>query len=465
MNTNSVTLEVFYYHDILNIIRKAQERIIFIKQAFFKEEIESILQSKKESNVNISLFFEKSDKPIREGFGDKDAIELIHKNIELIDISHFKVENIAILIVDKITFIFTPPNINVSYYNSRMHIILLNEKETALFLQKHFRDKVDVPERSDDKSIGDEIQSSFEDEKNSLEKLKEKLEKDPPLDRSKLEKVKFYRNNYKILKRSVCGIRINNKSLSLRPFNAFSSMKDDRLKRSWTIFTKSDVDDLQDLKAFEKEYDEIINKYKYEENLIVCGTIGDIVKVDKKDSLASDLKLLEHDYIEYLNPGYFYKRGVKDEKTFNRNKEKIMKRFTMNSEENSEQKKSFQDVLDSSFDKLKNYLIGECNFNDENKKAVLKYISKEYKSLDRQYNSENDVENQEKKIGEFMDRFIYDKLKFPDFDDLIETFEIKLVWYDISEELIFQNKDFQNIVKEHNLGLRTNSVGYQEVDE
>lgn len=53
-----------------------------------------------------------------------------------------------------------------------------------------------------------------------------------------------------------------------------------------------------------------------------------------------------------------------------------------------------------------------------------------------------------------MKLFVMNKLKFPDVNDIIKKIVIKLDYYHISDEMIFDNKDFQKLMDEYKLDLR-----------
>lgn len=57
-------------------------------------------------------------------------------------------------------------------------------------------------------------------------------------------------------------------------------------------------------------------------------------------------------------------------------------------------------------------------------------------------------------MKEFVKLFVMNKLKFPDVNDIIKKIVIKLDYYHISDEMIFDNKDFQKLMDEYKLDLR-----------
>ena len=54
----------------------------------------------------------------------------------------------------------------------------------------------------------------------------------------------------------------------------------------------------------------------------------------------------------------------------------------------------------------------------------------------------------------FIMRYIINTLKFPNAQDIIDRIDIKVDYYDISEELIVDNIDFRKIAKQCNSNLR-----------
>lgn len=45
--------------------------------------------------------------------------------------------------------------------------------------------------------------------------------------------------------------------------------------------------------------------------------------------------------------------------------------------------------------------------------------------------------------------------------EIVDKIDIKIDFYDISDELLFENEDFKEIVKQYDLEFRNNSVGYK----
>jgi len=89
----------------------------------------------------------------------------------------------------------------------------------------------------------------------------EKLKKNPPIDPTRLRKITVYRNNYKLLKYQVKGVKLKNKSVSLRPFNNLFPELDVRLKASWRAFTKKDTEKVREVALFLKEVGAILSEF------------------------------------------------------------------------------------------------------------------------------------------------------------------------------------------------------------
>ncbi len=67
------------------------------------------------------------------------------------------------------------------------------------------------------------------------------------------------------------------------------------------------------------------------------------------------------------------------------------------------------------------------------------------------------MENAQK---EFIEKFIDNELKFPDVDEIIDKINIKIDYYDISDELLYNNEDFEKIIEELDIECRECEEGY-----
>jgi hypothetical protein len=68
------------------------------------------------------------------------------------------------------------------------------------------------------------------------------MNNNPAVDSARLRKVSFYRNNYKIVKMQVCGVRIKNNSINIKSFYTLvPNITNERLKSSWSVFTSDDI--------------------------------------------------------------------------------------------------------------------------------------------------------------------------------------------------------------------------------
>ena len=268
------------------------------------------------------------------------------------------------------------------------------------------------------------------------------LGENPAVDPAKLKRINFYRNNYKILKMQVCSVRINNKSINIKPFYKFLPEVEKQLKSSWGIFTSEDIDNLQDTKLFERELEKII-KEDYKEYIFDVGRFGSIVDVCKKEAFIKSINKLVDDFKSYMGK----EPTPESLKRFNGN--------DLNNSENKVEKVELEEILTGSRKKLEAYLYTLCPKNEE----FMKIIFSKYRNLRRDFKEDQKI--MDEIIKEFIHLFVLNDLKFTEAEDIIENIDVKLDWYDISNELLFNNQDFIKIIEPYNLDIRKNSVGYQ----
>lgn len=426
---------------VIDFIAAAKNRIIFAKPSFFKNEIEAIINTKKLRNISSEIYMEAGDEAVRYGFGETSALKLINDNVEMFNIYTANRIRIAILVVDDRALVYTP---NLAFIEGELEDLtfpngfLCNEDVTEdIVRQFDAKNTSNIEIDSIDNVIifpGVNISllksnEAITDIANSIETL----ERNPAVDPAKLKRVNFYRNNYKIVKMQVWGVRINNKSLNIKPFYSLLPDVNERIKSSWNIVTSKDIDELQDTKLFEIELDKI--KEEFKEYLFDAGRFGCIIDVKKKEEFVKSINKLKSDFKSYLK---------------NEPNEEAKKRF-----KNNNQKTDLKTILDKSRKELENYLLKLCPEFEELKGKIFS----EYRNLKKEY--ENKQKNEEEIIKEFVSLFILNKLKFIDVDEIIERIDIKLDWFDVSDELLFENEDFKKIIDQHGLELRKNSVGYE----
>ncbi|MEK5442567.1 hypothetical protein [Fredinandcohnia sp. FSL W7-1320] len=427
---------------IVKFIHNAKYRIVYAKPAFYRWEITEMLATVKKNNISqCEVYFEAGEDSIRFGFGDMDALKLLNENQNKIMVQMVERIRLSILIVDNNCLIFSPsiaqldadsdftefPN---GVYGDRLTVEkILNEFPSY---------NLELP------STTEEISNPFEEAKNIetlhkasvSKKLKDtlsNLEQYPPIDRLKLKKVNFYKNNFKILKRQVFGVKVKNKRINLNTFIKLLGFRNERLLSSWNIFSNSDIKQFQDMSFFQEELQLVDNEYLYD-----IGRFGSLIETQKIKGYEEKIKKLKEDFVVFM------KESVNKDNSFFKYKE------------SASQNKSYGRILKGSRDELIKYLIS-ISIDDN---FFFNYIMNEDRLLNQEY--EDGIKSKKQIFEEYIKNFVYNKLKFPTEEDLIEKIDVKLDFYDISDELINNNRDFNQIIEKYGLNeLRDYQEGFK----
>ena len=266
-NQEMITLLKIGTDDVLDYIAKARERIIFAKPAFIAAEIDALLKVKQHYNVKIDLYMEPEDKAIRLGFGEKEALDLINNNLHSFNIQLAERIRMAILCVDNTALLYAP---NLSFAEPETtkstfaNGILCNESVSKEII-KQFPvlgdEELSIKKSKDNVIIfpggylpDETINELQENIASTITSTIESLVNNPAVDPSQLQKISIYRNNYKIVKQEINGIKIENKRINIKPFYKFFPTVAENLQSSWSVFTHGDIDALQDTKSFWREF-------------------------------------------------------------------------------------------------------------------------------------------------------------------------------------------------------------------
>jgi len=425
---------------IKDFICIAKHRIFFIKPAFYKWEITEILTTIEKNNITpCEIYLENGDESIRFGFGDKDALKLIKENHDKLIVQMVNRIKISILIVDNNCLIFAPSIAQLE--DGKDHF------PSGIYGNKNLVEKIllEFPSYSFQIPIKvDGITNPFDEIKNidilhqqtvseQLDITMSKLEEYPPVDPVKLKKIHYYRNNFKILKRQLFGFKIKNKKLNLNSFIKLLESKNDRLLSSWNILSNEDVKHFQDMSYFEKEL-QLLD----DELLLDIGRFGSLIRTQSKKEYENKIKALKDEFMDFM-------KGV----------DKKENRFFKYRSTNNEKLISFEEVLNSSRKELIKYLESISS----NDKIFLERILDENRFLKRSLDDES--MNLDEVFNNFITSFVDNKLKFPNKEELLGKIDIKLDFYDISDELLNSNEDFNKYMENYKLNdLRKYEEGY-----
>jgi hypothetical protein len=416
---------------LLSFIKDAKERIVIVKPAYKLGEVEAILDIIKNKNVKCKVYLEAGEQSIRNGLGEAESLNLIQKNFDILNVQLMDKIRIAIIIIDNKSVIYTP-NISLFEENCIEEII-----PNGLLGNSAITEQIDIELFNNEKQLlinGEKLFLSLNSElakdryiniEQNICKTINNLSVNPPIGLTRLRKVNFYRNNYKLVKIQSIGIRIKNKKISLRPFTLMLDNRDEREVRSWNIFSADDLKKLGDTKLFYSELRKIIENY-----LLDAGRFGYILNIYKKQKFDKEINRLKAEFIEFI-------KGENKENKNNRFYKLI--KFT-----NSKTEDNLQSILDNSRELLTQYLLKVSK--DDRK--LENEIYKKDRLLVLERNEKGLSEEEVRKV--FIKRYITTTLKFPTSKDIIDRIDVKVDYFDISDELINDNNDFKKVINKHN---------------
>ncbi len=70
---------------VISFLGEARQRVVIAKAGYFTDEIEQLLALAKE-NVRCDIYVDTDENSIRYGFGKQAALELINKNLEILNV-------------------------------------------------------------------------------------------------------------------------------------------------------------------------------------------------------------------------------------------------------------------------------------------------------------------------------------------------------------------------------------------
>ena len=436
---------------IINFIHQAKQRLLFVKPAFFKWEIEQILSVKENNYIpQCEIYLENGDEAIRFGFGDHDALELMKSKQDLIMVQLVDRVRLSILVVDNNCLIYSPSIVHLDdkdkpsdfpngfYGDKNVVEKIINKFPTYTFNKPSTVDNEHIDSISNPfEGIEEIVKQHHQNITEELGRTITILKKNPPVDPSNLRKVNIYRNNYKILKRQIVGIMINHKKINLNAFNRLLSTNNKRLLSSWSIFTNDDIQELQDMTYFGKELQTIDDDL-----LLDVGRFGLLIETTKISEYNKSVNSLKEEFVDFM-------KEIPQDKN----------RFIEYKKNGSNNTKSLNQVLEDSRADLIKYLITLANAEE----AFEKIIFKEDRSIKRDF--ELKKINKEDMFERFINNFVDNTFKFPNKEELLERIDIKHDFYDISDELLNNNPDFDIFIKKYDLdNLRRYGEGFEQIE-
>lgn len=482
--------------NVFAFLERAKKRVIWAKPAFTKLEISYLLELKNERDLKIDVFLENSEKAYRHAFGEVESIDLLQENKDKIGIQLADRIRLAIAIVDDHAVVYAP---NLSFMekesetNSFPNGIFCDEVITKDLLKQFVgstsdseesatnsvvesdmdTDSIKVLELQDEKpqnvlatniiifpGCKEVFEEKVENVSDELNKMRVALENDPPVNPEKLRKINLYRNKYKLFKRQVNGVRIQNKSINIKPIYSLFPNADERLKSSWTVFNKEDVKKLEDMKLFDQELEKIMNEH----NVMDAGRFGFIIEKKSKNKFQDDTLKLVTLFKSFLgnNP------SEEANERFAKKVEDQITKLTNKDSQNTASVVSLKSVLNDSRSKLETYLYVQWPKED---KKLFEDMLKKHRYIATKNSNERSTEElfydealKTKMIKELVSCIVVEELKFTQANEIIESIDVKLDFMDISDELIFDNEDFQKYLQKYSLDVRDYSEGFEEIE-
>jgi hypothetical protein len=416
----------------MEFLDTAQNRIIIAKAGYFKAEVEKLISLTNERNIYCKLYVDTEDNAVRFGYGEESALYLINKHIDILNVQNVERIRLSIVIVDEDMLFYSPAALSWE-----------PEPEKLVFPNGFIGHKCVTPEilalieggesntNVEDNSIVNPfeicqiLQKNKEDVKQELSKTIDNLKKNPPIDPSILQKTTFYRNNYKLLKITVNGVDIKTKKLSLKLFNNKISKVSENLISSWRVFSPSDTKEMKDIKDFNKKKDSLLREFTCD-----AKRFGFFINIQLMQKLEDGINAAKEDLIENLK------------------KQRSAEELPNSDNRNS----SLADLLEKSRNGLLDHLVSAA----ERENDIEGFFEMD-RTLLRNY-KDRKIEKKDA-LRKVIETFVYDIIKFPKVDELIEKIKVQYDYYDISNELI-KNNEFTGLIEEYELKVRDYEAGY-----
>lgn len=423
---------------LIEFLNNAEKRIIIAKAGYRDLEVKTLLDLVDKRNLECRVYVDPGENAVRWGFGQESALKELSNNSEKLNVQTVDHIRMSVVIVDDSALLYSP--VALSWETEPEEMVFPNGFIGGSKIADGLLDQINATEE-ESPPISDKVipfpgctipKKETVQTKKELSETINKLEKNPPVDPSKLRKVTVYRNNYKILKFQIKGVKIKNKSISLRFFNSLFSGLSERLKASWRIFTQEDMTQIRGISIFLKETDSIVEDYTLD-----IGRFGRLIKTEDKNDFEQDIENEKKDFLEILK----LKPNEEPKNKESKYLETPIIQETLPEETEQPEKQNLGSLLERSRKALREYMCQMIEANSgseeglfENDKTLLQMVKKGEMKLD-------------KVLPGVLDMFITHRLKFPDAEDLLEKMDIKTDYYDVSNEMLYEDDEFKGILK------------------
>lgn len=419
--------------NVLSFLGEAQKRIVIAKPGFFVDEIEKLL-SLVDKGVRCDLYVDTDETSIRYGFGEQAALERINENFTLLHVRSANYIRMAILIVDDTVMVYSPVALSWEELPEQIDFPngFIGGKDLARSLLRQIEGEA-IEINIEGMNIALEtcpvIQKTPKAIKQEIEKTISVLKENPPIDPTELRKTTFYRHKYKLLKMTIHGVRIKNKSISLRPFNSMHPKTNQRLKSSWNVLTRKDVDSLFAINEFLLQAGAVTAK-----NTFDAKRYGTLIKLKNIRPLENCIAFLVYELVDQL-----MKEGPEADKA----------------QSQASVNKSLFDLLKESRTALINYLFLQAIDEKSCWEQLFKYDQTLYRQMRDKEVSEKEA------VKQAVETYVDHRLKFPEAQEMIDLIHVEFDYYDISDELLAK-EDFIKIVKSFDIKVRDYQEGYEK---
>ncbi len=417
---------------VLSFLGEARNRIVIAKAGYFVDEIEKLLELVKKG-VHCDLYVDTSENTVRYGFGEQAALELINKSLDRLNVQSANYIRLAIIIVDDAVMVYSPAAL--SWEEVSEHIDFPNGFIGGSGMAKSLLRQIEgepIEINIEGMNIAIQtcpvIQKASEEIEQEIETTLSVLEENPPVDPAELRKTTFYRNKYKLLKMALHGVRIKNKSISLRPFNNMFPKTNLRLKSSWNVLTREDVENLVAINHFLMQAGDVTAKHTFD-----ARRYGTLIELKSIRPLENCIAFLMYELMDGL-----VSEGKGDE-----------------SQDKNPLRKSLVYLLKESRTALIDHLCPQAM--EEN--GCWGQLFANDKTLYRQMQSGKISEDEA--VKQAVETYVDHRLNFPKAQQMIDLIHVEFDYYDISDELLVKD-DFVETLERFDIEVRDYQDGYEQ---
>lgn len=217
------------------------------------------------------------------------------------------------------------------------------------------------------------------------------------------------------------GVKIGNKTISLRPFTSILPQMNKRLRNSWQIFTKEEVAILRQHKRFLENIERVKDEFTVD-----TGRYGNLLPVSRKRDFEAAIQETKEAFVKGL----------------------------------SRAEEGLAGTLANSREKLLEYMRTLAVSHKTCWPVLFKNDRALYKMLQREEISAREA------LRRVLESFITDVLRFPSMDSLLESVAVICDYYDISSELL-ADEEFMAMLKDRGLesSVRAYEKGYEDAPQ